>query len=65
MEDVIDTLLGLEITDETDTNEDRQALARERRQQRAAKLGLLDDAERESRIRFGLTGAEPLRTDST
>ena len=30
MEDVIETLLGLEITDETDMNEDMQALARER-----------------------------------
>ena len=65
MEDVIETLHGLEITDETDTNEDMQALARERWQQRAAKLGLLDDAERESRIRFGLTGGEPPRSDST
>ena len=54
MEDVIETLLGLEITDETDMNTDMQALARERWQQRASKLGL--DAERDAQIRFGLTG---------
>lgn len=59
MEDVIETLLGLEITDETDKNEDMQVLARERWRQRASGLGLIDDAEREATIRLGLTGGEP------
>lgn len=43
MEDVIETLLGLEITDETDKNEDMQALARDRWRQRAMGLGLVSD----------------------
>ena len=61
MEDVIETLIGLEITDETDHDEDMQVLARERWEARAAKLGLLDDAERDATIRWGLTGGEPPR----
>ncbi len=63
MEDVIETLLGIEITDETDVTEDMQVLARERWRSRASDLGL-DEDERDARIRFGLTGAEPPRTDS-
>lgn len=59
MEDVIETLLGLEITDETDKNEDMQVLARERWRQRASGLGLIDDDQREATIRLGLTGGEP------
>jgi CBS domain containing-hemolysin-like protein len=59
MEDVIETLIGLEITDETDRDEDMQVLARERWQARAERLGLLDDAERDATIRWGLTGGEP------
>jgi len=43
MEDVIETLLGLEITDETDKNEDMQMLARDQWRARAAQFGLLDD----------------------
>lgn len=61
MEDVIETLIGLEITDETDRDEDMQVLARERWEARAAKLGLLEDAERDAAIRWGLTGGEPPR----
>lgn len=41
LEDVIETLLGLEITDETDTATDMQQLAREQWQKRARALGLL------------------------
>ncbi len=59
MEDVIETLLGLEITDETDRTEDMQLLARERWRRRAAGLGLVEDAERDATIRLGLTGGEP------
>jgi len=43
MEDVIETLLGLEIMDESDTNPDMQQLARENWQKRAKRIGLLDD----------------------
>ncbi len=40
LEDVIETILGLEITDETDNIEDLQKAARERWEQRAKKRGL-------------------------
>lgn len=43
MEDVIETLLGIEIVDETDTTPDLQALARENWEQRARKIGLLSN----------------------
>lgn len=39
MEDIIETLLGLEIQDETDTHTDMQQLARERWKARADRLG--------------------------
>jgi len=42
MEDIIETLLGIEITDEVDKVEDLQALARKNWEKRAKKLGLLD-----------------------
>ncbi|MDY6824875.1 MAG: CNNM domain-containing protein [Thermodesulfobacteriota bacterium] len=41
MEDVIETLLGVEIVDETDTTTDLQALARDHWEKRARKIGLL------------------------
>jgi CBS domain containing-hemolysin-like protein len=41
MEDVVETLLGLEIVDEADNVEDMQALARRQWYRRARKLGLL------------------------
>jgi len=47
MEDVIETLLGLEIVDESDGNEDMQLLARQQWERRAERMGLLvpdDDA---------------------
>ncbi len=43
MEDVIETLLGLEIMDENDTSSDMQQLARENWQKRAKSLGIIDD----------------------
>ncbi len=63
MEDVIETLLGLEITDETDRTEDMQVLARDRWRSRAARLGLLDESDRDATIRLGLTGGEPPRAE--
>ncbi|MDY0780542.1 hemolysin family protein [Tenacibaculum sp. IB213877] len=44
-EDVIETLLGLEIMDESDNVADLQSLARKSWLQRAKKLGLLEDNE--------------------
>lgn len=40
LEDLVETLLGLEIVDESDTEVDMQAFARKRWQERAAKRGL-------------------------
>ena len=40
LEDVIETILGLEIVDETDNIEDLQKAARERWEHRAKKMGL-------------------------
>ncbi len=47
MEDVIETLLGLEILDESDTAVDMQQLARENWRKRAARLGITDQADTE------------------
>ncbi len=41
MEDIIETLLGLEIVDESDSTEDMQVLARKNWEQRARKLGFI------------------------
>jgi len=43
MEDVIETLLGLEIMDESDTDSDMQQLARKNWVDRAKRLGIIDD----------------------
>lgn len=56
MEDVIETLLGLEIVDERDSAANMQALARKQWEQRAKDVGLLV-ADSESK-----TGAEPDRS---
>jgi CBS domain containing-hemolysin-like protein len=45
MEDLFETLLGLEIVDESDTVEDLQRLARKRWEERAKKLGLVEEEE--------------------
>jgi CBS domain containing-hemolysin-like protein len=42
MEDIIETLLGLEIVDEKDTITDMQAFARERWETRQAKYNLIE-----------------------
>lgn len=42
LEDVIETLLGLEIMDETDSISDLQSYARQKWEQRAKKLGLIE-----------------------
>jgi len=49
MEDIIETLLGLEIIDETDTITDMQQYAKERWKTRQAKYNLLDELNKESK----------------
>lgn len=68
MEDVVETLLGMEIVDEADSAEDMQVLARRQWLQRARRLGVvpedLDEASdelRDSVARFGITGGEPVQ----
>ena len=43
MEDVLETLLGLEIVDEFDQNADMQQLARDKWKERAKRLGIIQD----------------------
>jgi CBS domain containing-hemolysin-like protein len=45
MEDVVETLLGLEIVDELDSVEDMRRLAKERWRRRASELGLIEPGE--------------------
>jgi CBS domain containing-hemolysin-like protein len=45
MEDVMETLLGIEITDESDNNVDMQVLARKKWEQRALRIGLIQEDE--------------------
>ncbi len=47
IEDVIETLLGLEIVDESDTDTNMQDLARKNWEQRAKRLGILDEDKKE------------------
>lgn len=70
VEDVVETLLGMEIVDEADTEHDMQAAARAKWRERAARLGLLDGEgyvaqiarEREAGVDLGLTGGVPPAT---
>lgn len=48
MEDIIETLLGLEIMDESDHIEDMQLMARQNWEKRAKKLGLIQQNESET-----------------
>ena len=67
MEDVIETLLGMEIVDEHDSTTDMQVLARRNWERRAAEMGLKPDAPADSNsdttkpvseevVKLGLTG---------
>ena len=49
MEDIIETLLGLEIVDESDNAEDMQALARKNWERRAKRMGILSPETDESK----------------
>ena len=46
MEDVVESLMGLEIVDESDSVEDMRALAKQRWRERAQRMGLSIDDER-------------------
>jgi len=68
LEDIVETLLGLEIVDEADATRDMQELAREQWRRRAERLGLLQELnfseaasgfKHASVIRLGLTGRSP------
>ncbi len=69
MEDVVETLLGMEIVDEVDSVEDMQELARQQWLRRARRLGMIPEpasspdaearAEQDAVVRFGLTGEKP------
>jgi CBS domain containing-hemolysin-like protein len=65
LEDVVETLLGMEIVDEADAAADMQTLAREQWAKRARRLGLVTEvaeeaeAEPDASIRLGLTGVRP------
>ena len=58
LEDVVETLLGLEIVDEADSVEDMQVLAREQWMRRARRLDIIpkDLDQEDAAIRLGLTG---------
>ena len=73
MEDVVETLLGLEIVDEADSAEDMQELARQQWLNRARRLGVVSDdfgetqgeeTESESVARLGITGGQPPSEES-
>jgi CBS domain containing-hemolysin-like protein len=48
MEDLVETLLGMEIIDEVDTIEDMQKMARKKWMERAKRLGIVDEESEET-----------------
>lgn len=61
MEDVMETVIGAEIMDEYDNEEDMQAYARKRWRNRASRLGLISERDTPSQddenvVKYGLTG---------
>ena len=64
VEDVVETLLGMEIVDEVDTEQDMQAAARRRWEERAKRNGLIPEtdeptSEKKAAVALGLTGGQP------
>ena len=65
MEDVMETVLGMEIMDEYDSVEDMQAFARKKWRKRALKVGIIsyeDDQQESGRddvAKYGITGGQP------
>jgi CBS domain containing-hemolysin-like protein len=62
LEDVMETVLGMEITDEFDAQTDMQHYARERWRKRAMELGILTDEETTKVAQYGITGGQPPRS---
>jgi len=50
MEDLVETLLGMEIVDEVDAIDDMQKLARQKWMERARRLGIVDDNSEEDKL---------------
>ena len=60
LEDVMETVLGMEITDEFDDQADMQHYAREKWKKRAVELGILQDEEEAKKVvQYGITGGQP------
>ncbi len=53
MEDIIETLLGLEIVDESDSEEDMQALAKKNWERRAKRLGIITPEDEKPALKPG------------
>lgn len=62
MEDVMETLLGTEIIDEFDSEQDMQEFARKKWRSRALKLGLINEQdealEKDEAVHYGITGGK-------
>ena len=73
MEDVVETLLGMEIVDEADSVEDMQTLARQQWFRRAQELGMLpedaapaqEEEEDKAVVQYGITGGTPSESSSS
>lgn len=73
MEDVMETVLGMEIMDEYDSVEDMQAYARKKWRSRAVRVGIISYEENEENVedntdagdiaRYGITGGQPPLAD--
>lgn len=63
MEDIIETMLGLEIMDESDQDEDLQVLARSKWEERAKLKGIMKDAESGNATPEAETGEDLNPTD--
>lgn len=63
MEDIVETLLGMEIVDEADSVADMQEMARQQWFKRAERLGIIpekrSEEERKAIVKFGMTGGKP------
>lgn len=71
MEDIMETILGIEIMDEFDSVEDMQLFARSQWEKRARALGILkadednpEKSEARNVVKFGTTGGHPGKEDT-
>ena len=72
LEDVVETLLGLEIVDEADSADDMQVLARQQWFNRARRLGIVPEdfydetgSETDAVVRYGITGGQAPSGDAS